>query len=92
MTSDNRRSKTPRLPRFNVSWAYRELRKAGTGVFPAHLRDEVRLDWAFKKAREIDRGHELEYPEGDDPSAGDYLKSFVYENVRMWAEKDWLKR
>lgn len=80
------RTRSVPVIRFTVTWAYAKLRSQGVKAFPKHLQNEEVLAWAFDKARELDRGHEAEYPEGNDPFLADGLYDLIHENVRMWAE------
>jgi len=74
------------VPQFTIGKAYALLRVRGAKAFPKHLRGEEQLNWAFKKARETDAGHEDEYPSGNDFLTRDVLADLAYENVRAWAE------
>ena len=70
------RERAQRPPRFHVAWAYDQLEP------PHDPTARPAFDWALAKAREFDRGHEREYPEGNDFEARDMLLQLAGENVR----------
>ena len=63
-------------PRFHIVWAYSQLEQ------PCDPAERTAFDWALAKAREFDRGHEHEYPEGNDFESRDMLLQLAGENVR----------
>ena len=69
-------TRVPRPPRFHIAWAYDQLEP------PRSPAERPAFEWALAKAREFDRGHEREYPEGNDFFARDMLLQLAGENVR----------
>ena len=70
------RVRAQRPPRFHIVWAYSQLEQ------PRDPAERTAFDWALAKAREFDRGHEHEYPEGNDFESRDMLLQLAGENVR----------
>ncbi len=70
------RVRAQRPPRFHIVWAYSQLEQ------PCDPAERTAFDWALAKAREFDRGHEHEYPEGNDFESRDMLLQLAGENVR----------